>query len=402
MAVFSYKGVDEKGREVEGIVEAPNRSAAYSLLKKRGIFSYELKEEGASSKRSALELSFGATLTSQELILILRTLSALLSAGIPVVDAAESMAASERSKKARLFLKKLSASLKEGKSLAESFKEAGVKDRIVIALIKSGEKSALLPENLLTASSILERREKVKGEIIQALLYPFAIVLVAVGVVVFMLSVIIPKIVAVYESAKLSLPASTRFLISLSNFLRENYFLILLSFFASILFLLWFSKKRRELLDRWKLKIPVLGPLLLKLELGRFLETFGRLVGAGIPAVEALETASETLNNLYLRKRLSQVGMRLKEGASLSRELGGIELFPPAALQLVASGESSGALDRASLEAAKYLESEAEYTLKRLTSLLEPAIMLVVGVIVGFIVYSLLLPIVSISVVQGF
>ena len=399
MAVFSYKGFNREGREVKGVIEAPSSSAAYSLLKKRGIFPYQIEEE-KEVKRSSLSLSLLKKGPGpQELIVFLRTLSTLLSAGIPIVEAVESFAESEESKHLAVFFRKIASRLKEGVPLSQALREAGVKDQTVIALVKSGEKSGLLPQNLLTAAEIVERREELKGKLIQAFIYPAVLLTVALGVVIFMMSVVIPKIVVIYQTARLSLPASTRFVIGLSHAITRHYpVLITLLLSLTGITILLARKKKREF-DRLKLKVPLTGRLLLSVELQKFLETLGKLLNSGLPLIEALETASETVRNTYLREQINRMKEAVRKGAPLHREFTELQA-PRVVIQLIRAGEKSGNLGEMCQKASGYLKNEVEFKLKSLTSLLEPATMLVLGLIIGFIVYALLLPIVSISTIR--
>ena len=406
MGVFSYKGIDGEGREVKGVIEAPTSSAAYSLLKKRGIYPYEIVEERESTKKTSSPLLSlfrrGKTPSNKELIVFLRTLSTLLAAGIPIVDAVESFAESEESKHLAVFFKKVASRLKEGEPLSKALEEAGIRDRIVLALIKSGEKSALLAENLNTAAELLERREELKGKLIQALIYPAILLTVAAGVVVFMLTVVIPKIVVIYRSAKLSLPTSTKVVIAVSNFLRDYYPFLLAFAVALLAGALLLARKKRKTFDRLKLKTPVVGKVILSIELQRFTETLSKLLASGLPLIEGIETAAETVKNAYVRQELLKTTEKVKRGSSLSQSLKETELFPQVALQLISAGERSGELPKMLEKASNYLKSEIEFKLQSLTSLLEPATMLILGVIIGFIVYALLLPIVSISTIKAF
>ncbi|WP_456341677.1 type II secretion system F family protein [Thermovibrio sp.] len=400
MAVFSYKGINQEGKEVKGVIEAPSKSAAYSLLKKKGIFPYKIEEEERREREKELPFRFKRSSPSpQELIVFLRTLSTLLSAGVPIVEAVESFAESEESKHLAVFFKKVASRLKEGAPLSTALREAGVKDQIVIALVKSGEKSGLLPQNLNTAAEIVERREELKGKLVQAFIYPSVLLTVAFGVVVFMMSVVIPKIVVIYKTARLSLPTSTKIVIGMSKFITANYPLLLGGAVFTAAVGVIAVKKKRETFDRLKLKLPLIGKMLLSVELQRFLETMGRLLSSGLPLIEALETASETVKNTYLKRKIEDVKEEVKKGAPLYKEFSKLGA-PKVVNQLIKAGEKSGNLAQMCQKASNYLKNETEFKLKSLTSILEPATMLVLGLIIGFIIYALLLPIVSISTIR--
>jgi len=402
MAVFSYKALDSKGKEIKGVIEAPTKSSAYTLLKNRGIYPLELHEEKTEDSKSFFLGILRKTPTSSELAMFFRTLSTLLDSGIPLVDAVNSFTDGEEKKHLRIFYKKIVDSLKEGLSFTESLKRADIKDPVILALVSSGERSSLLSKNLLMAADLLERRESIKGKVLQALIYPSVLMIVAFGVIVFMLVTVIPKVEAIYTTAKLQLPFSTRLLLFISSFILNYYYLLLAFFIFFILFLLFVSRKKKQKLDLLKIKLPIIGKLLTYSELVKFFTTFGDLLSAGVPAVEAYRTAAETILNLELKTAFISNISNFEKGIPFYKILSKIEQIPGVVVQLIKAGENSGNLSKMSLRVAKFLENELNFKIKNLTSLLEPVTMLLVGIIVGFVVYALLLPILSISTIKIF
>ncbi len=402
MAVFSYRALDSNGREVRGVVEAPTKSSAYVILKSKGIYPIDLYEERTEESESFFFKLLKKTPSPSELTLFFRTLSTLLDSGIPIVDAVNSFTEGEEKEHLRVFYKKLVDSLKEGLSFTESLKRAGVKDPVILALVSSGERSALLSKNLIMAAELLERRESIKEKVLQALIYPSVLLTVAFGVVVFMLVTVIPKVKAIYSTAKIELPLSTRFLLFVSSFILKYYFVLLVFVIALFVFLLYFSRREKERLDAVKLKLPLIGKLFCYAELVKFFTTFGDLLSAGVPAVEAFKTATETVINLNLKQSFLKNIPDFERGVPFYQILSRITYVPGVAVQLIKAGENSGNLSQMSLRVAKFLENELNFKIKNLTSLLEPATMLIVGVVIGFIVYALLLPILSISTIKVF
>ncbi len=401
MGIFSYTGIDKEGKERKGIIEAPSKTVAYKKLKKLGIFPYEITEEKRVEKRDELKLPLlKKGISESELIVLFRTLSTLLKAGIPITEAIDSFSESEESKEIKVFLKKVLEGLREGNSLHTALKEAGVKDETVLALIKAGEKSSLLPESLETASRIIEQKEEIKGKLIQVLIYPSVLLITALGVVIFMLTAVVPKIVKIYKSAKLALPLSTKIVISLSKLVLNHYFLI--SIILTVLSIIGavFYKEKRETFDKFKLKLPIIGKLIAFAELQKFFETLGRLLKSGVPLIEAIETSRLTIRNTYLKNKLGETIKKVEKGIELYREFDKIGEIPKVVIQLVKAGERAGSLGEMCIKSSNYLKGEFEFKIKGLTSLIEPATMLIVGLIIGFIVYALLLPIVSISTIK--
>ncbi len=401
MAVFSYKALDSSGKEVKGVIEAPNRNSAYALLKSKGIYPLDIVEEKTINRSSHFSAFFKKKPSATELNLFFRTLATLLDSGIPIVDAVNSFTEDEEKKHLRVFYKQLVDALKEGLSFSDSLKKAGIDDPVIIVLVSSGERSALLSKNLIMAAELLERRESIKNKVLQALIYPSVLLVVAFGVVVFMLVTVIPKVKAIYSAAKLELPFSTKLLLTVSSLILNHYFTLLLVISFLGLFLVFMSRRKKETFDRIKLKLPFIGSLFAYAELVKFFTTFGDLLSAGVPAVEAFRTATETVVNLHLKKQLQIVLPEFEKGASLYSLLSTVSQIPGIVIQLIKAGENSGTLSSMSLRVSRFLENEVNFKLKNLTSLLEPATMLMVGIVVGFVVYALLLPILSISTIKG-
>ena len=402
MAVFSYRALDSDGREVKGVIEAPNRNSAYALLKSKGIYPLDIVEEKTVGKSSYFSALFRKKPSATELNLFFRTLATLLDSGIPIVDAVNSFTESEEKKHLRVFYKQLVDALKEGLSFSESLKRAGIDDPVVVALISSGERSALLSKNLIMAAELLERRESIKNKVLQALIYPSVLLTVAFGVVVFMLITVIPKVKTIYFAAKLELPLSTKLLLAVSSLILNHYPVLLIVVFSFLFLLVFVTRRKREAFDQIKLRFPFIGKLFAYAELVKFFTTFGDLLSAGVPAVEAFRTATETIVNLHLKKQLQSVLPDFERGAPLYSLLSGVSQIPGVVVQLIKAGENSGSLASMSLRVSKFLENEVNFKLKNLTLLLEPATMLIVGVIIGFVVYALLLPILSISSIKVF
>ena len=401
MAVFSYKGVDRKGKEVKGVVEAPSRAGAVERLKSQGILPYEIVEE-EERERPLLRFSLRKALSDKELLVFFRSLSTMLEAGVPLVEAITAFTGDADSKKKEMFLTKLTGALKEGKSFKEALELSGISDPVILSLVQAGEKGGMLPKSLETIAEILERKEEVKHLLVSALIYPAVLILVAIGTVTFMMVTVIPKVTSIYRSVKLSLPLSTKITLGISNFLIEHY-VLLLTFLIFLFFVyLFLSKKLKKQLDKFKLRLPIVGRLLFYVELQRFLEVLGSLVSSGIPIVEAISVSGETVKNIYLRELIFTIKEEIKRGISFNKSFS--SAFPQTlnlVIHLIKTGEETGLFGEMLLKASRFLQEEVKIKVNNLTSLLEPAMMLFVGLIIGFIVYSLLLPIVSLSTITG-
>ncbi|SMP04598.1 type II secretion system protein F (GspF) [Desulfurobacterium pacificum] len=403
MAVFSYKGYTVEGKETKGVIEAPNKSVAIRELKRQNIFPYEVQEKSTSASKKELKLFFlrKTPISNEELALFFRTLGIMLNAGIPILDAINSLSKEAESEKLKAFYLEIASGLKEGLTLTESIKKAGIRDPVLINLIHSGEKSGYLSSNLLIAAEILEKREKLKNKVVQALAYPTILITIAFSVVVFMLVTVVPKIVNIYKSTGAELPTVTKFTIAMSNLFINHYVILLLSTLLLTLLLYYFAKKKPLTIDKWKLKLGVLGKIILFSELQRFFSTMAILLKSGAPLIESVNISIQALKNTYVKNKLQKIPVLLNSGHSLSPSLSQTSVLPGFILQLLKAGEESGELPQMLERIDLILTEEIERKTQYLTSLLEPVTMLLAGFIVGFIIYSLLLPIVSISVIKG-
>ena len=403
MAVFSYKGYTSEGKETKGVIEAPSKSAAIRELKRQNIFPYEIQEKNAKAT-AKLKIPFPlrkSAISNEELSLFFRTLGIMLNAGIPILDAINSLSKEAESEKLKAFYLEIASGLKEGLTLTESIKKAGIKDLTLINLIHSGEKSGYLSSNLLIAAEILEKREKLKNKVVQALAYPTILISIAFSVVVFMLVTVVPKIVNIYKSTGAQLPTVTKLTIAVSNIFINHYtFLLFLSLLVTTLTYL-FAKKNPVTIDKWKLKLGILGKILLLSELQRFFSTLSILLKSGAPLLESVNISLQAVKNSYIKNKLQKLPELLSSGHSLSYSLSESSVIPGFIIQLLKAGEESGELPQMLGKIESILSEEVERKTQYLTSLLEPVTMLLAGFVVGFIIYSLLLPIVSISVIKG-
>lgn len=399
MAVFSYKGIDLKGKEIKGVIEAPSKFSAFSILKNKGIYPIEIIEE-SGKKRRLFTFSFSSLPKPSELSFFFRILSTLLEAGIPIVEAVESFIEDEERKRLKIFFTKVVNSLREGTSFSESLKIAGLEDSVILSLVSAGEKSALLPKSLNTVSDMIEKKEGIKSKVFQALIYPSILVIVSVGVVFFMVFTVIPKVEAIYVTANVELPFSTKLVLTLSNFMVKHYFFLFLLLFLFIVSFLAFKSWKKQFYDELLLKLPVFGEIILYSELIKFFLTFGDLTSSGISLINSYKVALNTLSNSFLKTVFLGKLPLIERGKSIYESFSEISFLPKPVVYLLKAGENSGLLSEMSIKVSQFLENEVDFRMKTLTSLLEPVTMLIVGGVIGFIIYALLLPILSISAIK--
>ncbi len=378
----------------------------------------EVPASGVSVSGSAIERKMAAHKTkvtarigTKHISRLTRQLATLLRAGMPLVPAlsalTEQLKSGPQHKKAlskpaelAIVIERIRDSVNEGSSFAEALKEhPSVFSSFFVNMVAAGEAGGTLEQALLRVTEVLEKRVQLMGKVKSAIAYPVMMAIVAVAVVTFLLSYVVPSITQIFLEINRTLPWPTTLLISISAFIRSYLAVIVLLCFAVIFgsAASYKIKQARYFVDYNLLKLPLFGQLALKLEISRFTRTLGMLLESGVPILAALEMTKAVVRNSYMAKILSSVGDRVSKGQPLDSAIRETGLFPPVVSHIVATGQVSGNVEEGLSSIADMYDSEVEIATKTLTSLLEPAILLIMGVIVGFIVMAILLPIFEIN-----
>jgi len=380
------------------------------VLRGRGLVPLTVEPVVAEGQRTALQPSLGRRLSQTELAVVTRQLASLLGAQLPVADALTVMVEQSEKEQIRELMAAIRTDVLGGSSLSNALaRHPRQFPDIYRALIAAGEESGKLGSVLGSLADYVEERAKLQQKITLAFVYPVIVTLVALAVVIGLLTYVVPQVVQVFANTKQALPWLTRALIALSDFVRA-YGWIVLVLAAIAAFVLRRLLKVEAIRLRWHqrlLRMPVIGVLSRSLNTARFSSTLAILAGSGVPMLRALQAAGETVNNLAMRTRVLEATQRVREGFSLARALraGGDEdrqpgrarLFPPVLIHLIASGEATGKLPEMLGRAADIHAREAERRAMFFTSLLEPILILTMGVVVMLIVLAVLLPIIEIN-----
>jgi len=410
MTAFRYAAADAAGRESSGLIEADSARIARQVLRGRGLVPLTVEPVVAEGQRTALQPSLGRRLSQTELAVVTRQLASLLGAQLPVADALTVMVEQSEKEQIRELMAAIRTDVLGGSSLSNALaRHPRQFPDIYRALIAAGEESGKLGSVLGSLADYVEERAKLQQKITLAFVYPVIVTLVALAVVIGLLTYVVPQVVQVFANTKQALPWLTRALIALSDFVRA-YGWIVLVLAAIAAFVLRRLLKVEAIRLRWHqrlLRMPVIGVLSRSLNTARFSSTLAILAGSGVPMLRALQAAGETVNNLAMRTRVLEATQRVREGFSLARALraGGDEdrqpgrarLFPPVLIHLIASGEATGKLPEMLGRAADIHAREAERRAMFFTSLLEPILILTMGVVVMLIVLAVLLPIIEIN-----
>lgn len=396
MSLFAYEAINAKGRREKGEVEADSERTARQLLKSRQLIVRQLSSVGESSKEGSSQRSKG--LKGSETTTFLQQLSTLTSAGMPLVEALGSIAEGMERRQARHVMTAVRQQVLEGGSLANALVAQGVEE-VVCNMVAAGEETGQLEAVASRLAELLEHRQQLGQELLSATLYPAIILGFGLLVMLFLLAVVVPQIVTVFERTGGNLPELTKIVIGLSSFLRDYGLLLLV---AVILGIFGYMAAMRHESIRYKrdillLQMPGISSLLAKVETARFGHTLGMLLSGGVPALSAMHIANQSFTLLPMRKVGEFAREQLREGGSLAEGLRFGGWMPHMAIRLIAVGEQSGTLDAMLIKVAESYEKEASRNMKRMLTILEPSLVLFMAGMVGALALAILLPIVEMN-----
>ncbi len=401
MSVYEYIALDSGGRRRKGIVDAGSIAAARQKLRETEVFPVEIVET-ADRKREEAAVRGGAIhlfrkVGLQELAVMTRQLATLIGAGLPLVPSLSALVTQIRHPLLKTTLARIKDEVNEGNSLTQSMSHfPEVFPPFYINMVRAGEASGTMDLVLDRLADFNESQQALRTKIRSALAYPLFMFFIGSGVLFFLVTFVVPNITNIFREMHQTLPGITVFLIVVSGFLKTFWWIIALILLAAIFGLRYAIQKTeqgRHQWDRFKLKVPLLGGLNGKIAVARFSRTLGTLLQSSVPLLAALEIAKNVVNNTILAEQISLAAKAVEEGQSLSSPLSRNGFFPPIAVEMMTVGEQSGKMEEMLFRIADAYEREVEANVLLVTSLLEPAMILVMGAVVGFIVVSILLPI---------
>lgn len=392
MTVYVCKYLDTRQGVVTLEVDAPNRTDAVNRIRLKGK-PISVEEKVMGSKEIVLFQSKKIKL--KDISLFCKQMSVMLESGIPLNNAVDILEQQATSKNLKSSLKIVSKSLKEGSQLSKAMlDQEGMFPDLLIRMVQAGEKTGKLDEVLEKMSEHYNKELKTSRQIRGAMIYPAVLAFLAVGAVLALLYIVIPSFSGIFEQSGMAMPLPTRIVLAASNFVRSYWYILFgVTGILVFLFLRYRSTEAgRYQLDRLKLNLPVIKGPMQKIVTARFASTLAILTSAGIPLVEAIESAAATTNNAVVIEKMKIANEGLQKGERLTGMITSTGLFPPMMLSMVKIGEESGSLESMLVKTSDYYEEELETAIKQLLSLLEPAMIIVMGVIIGGIVASVMLP----------
>ncbi len=395
MSIFEYIAIDSLGKKKHGVIEAFTIKDARSSLRRGGMFPAEVRERN-SSEVPFVRMAFTRRVGRQEIAVFSRQLTTLLEAGLPLVQALSGVGEQMENKTAKSIVADITKKVQEGKSLSEALaSHTNVFSNLFISMVKAGESSGSLEKVLSRLAEFTERQVAFRNRLRSILAYPLLVAFVGTGVVIFLLTIVLPALRGIFMEMSQDLPLPTRMLIAAGDIFSRFWWLIALVIIAVVFAVSRYVKtgSGRMAFDRMKLKFPIAGKLVLKSAVSRFCRTLGTLTASGVPILSSLDIAANVVGNEVLSGAIRRARQNVKEGENITNPLKKENVFPPLAIRLISAGEESGSLDKMLVKVADTYDNEVESAVNTLTSLLEPGMIVIVGLFVGFIVMAVLLPV---------
>ena len=393
---FAWEGMDKKGQRVKGKSLAPNELALKQDLRRQGVVATRIRKQSTALKS-------GGKVKPEDIAIFSRQLATMLAAGIPLVQAFEISGAGHEKPSMQKRVLDIKADVESGTSLHEALgKHPLYFDDLYVNLVEAGEQAGALETLLDKIATYKEKSEAIKKKVKKALFYPAAVLAVAVVVTLILLIFVIPQFESLFKGFGADLPAFTQMVINLSRFVQANGIYLALVSGGAVYAFFYFrkrSRKMREFLDRMSLKVPIIGPILNKAAIARYARTLSTMFSAGVPLVEALDSVAGATGNIVYENAVLKMKDEVSTGQRLQRAMEGTGLFPNMVVQMIAVGEESGSLDTMSGKVATFYEEDVDNAVDSMSSLLEPMIMAILGVLVGGLVIAMYLPIFKLGAV---
>ncbi len=400
MGAFEYVAMDTSGRQSKGLLEGDTAKHVRQQLRDRNLLPVSVTEVAQQEARRQSHFSFRKGMSASELALVTRQLASLSQSGLPLEESLLAVSQQNDTPRTKSILLGVRAKVMEGYTLADGLGDfPRAFPDLYRATVAAGEQSGHLDVVLERLADYTESRQQLRQNITNAMVYPAALVAMAIAIISFMLASVVPRIVGVFQSTAAELPGLTRGLIATSDFLRDHWLLLIIGV-GAVCYGIWWLLQQEGPRRNWHhlvLRLPLAGRLTRGINTARFTRTLSILAGSGVPILEALRISSEVIENMPMREAVSDATIRVREGASISGSLAQSRLFPPMMIHLVSSGETSGKLEEMLGRAADGQEREVNGLIATLLGILQPLLIVAMGAIVLVIVLAILLPIFEIN-----
>lgn len=404
MAVFRYKTYDISGKMVTGIIDADSMDHATSKLKAKGLFPFEVKREARLAESREKAQTIKGRVKKSDITAFTRLFASLLASGMPVVDSLTALSEQTSSATLRKTIVEIKEKVSSGMDISEAFSHyPDCFSPTFVNLVRAGERGGELDQVLSELADAAEKQEALRGKFKAAMVYPLLMTVIGTVVLTVLFILVIPRIISIFTNMGQTLPLPTKILVWTTYVVNKNWPFILMGGAALFILIMRMikSRKGRTLIDAAALKMPVTGKILCRIEISRFARTFSLLLKGGVPITEALDIAGDVVKNSLIVENIKEAGNNIAEGGHLSPLLKERGIFPPVAVHMIAVGEKGGNLEEMLLNIANSFDREVENFTAGLSSVIEPVLIIAMGLTVGFIALAILLPIFEMNAMVG-
>jgi general secretion pathway protein F len=409
MPVYAYKGLDSGGKEVKGLLDAESPKMLRTLLKKQGVRIIDHQEENQKKTKQAVQIS-GSTeidfkryferVTVADVALTTRQLATLLKSGITLINSLSAIVDQVENEKLKKAFGEIKTAVNEGSSLADAMgAHPQIFDTLYVSMVRAGEASGALDQVLVRLADFTEAQARLKSKIMSAMLYPLIMLGVGGVIMVILFVVVIPRITKIFEQVKAELPIQTKLLIFMADVVKGYWFILIPGIAGAVFFFFRWKKSDlgRPKWDRFILVAPIVGAVVRLVAIARFARTLATLLRSGVPVLNALDITKDVLDNVRLADVVAEAREAIREGESIAAPLKKSREFPPIVVHMVATGEASGQLEEMLEHVADNYDFQVDQKVEKLTTLIEPIMIVGMGVGVAFVVFSILMPILQLS-----
>jgi type IV pilus assembly protein PilC len=411
--------MDAHGKETKGTLEVGNQNEAIGRVKEMGLFPTKIVEiekekpkaaekkagarpaKGKGGKKGAINIKIpglSGKVKSKVLTTFTRQLATLVDAGLPLLRGLRVLEKQEKNPTLKSIIAELALAIEGGSTFSEALAQhPKVFNRLYVNMVKAGELGGVLEVVLTRLSEFMEKAQKIKGKVISAMFYPVAVLVVATAILIILMVRVVPSFKAVFEGMGMQLPAFTRLVLGISEIIKDHIVYAAAGLTAFIIAFVLFVRTKfgRHAWDKFRLKMPVIGPVVSKVSISRFTRTLGTLISSGVPILQALTIVKETAGNVVVSNAVGAVHESVKEGETITAPLEASGVFPPMVISMVDVGEQTGALPEMLLKIADNYDDEVDNAVAAMTSLLEPIMIVFLAIVVGSIVIAMFLPLIE-------
>jgi len=395
MGTYTYKARDEKGSLVTGTLDGDGKQAVYQQLDAMGLFPISASETGRGfSSLDDIFVRF-QRVKYDDLVFFTRQLQTVVRAGIPLISGLKALEEQTSNTRLKAAIRTICQDVDRGQSFSDALsKHKGIFPELYTSMVRAGELGGSLEEVLERLSGVLEFQMRTREMLKSAMRYPMFVIGTLVIAFIILINVVVPKFVPLFKSSKVALPLPTQILLLINDIMSAYGVFVISAVIAIIvLFFLYIRTERGSFIfDNFKLKIPLIGPIILKICMGRFAFTLENLVRAGVPIVKTLEIVSRTVGNDYIARKVLEIGVKIEKGRGISRPMRDAKIFPPLVIHLVSTGEETGSLEEMLREVSTHYDREVSYSVNRLSAWIEPILTAGLAIMVLFLALAIFMP----------